>query len=567
MTGEKRRLASILLAGAATVALASPALAAEPARLAQGDDPYYRQAQEQMRRVMTQQRNTNRAKNVVLIVGDGMGFSTVTATRIFEGQRRGVDGESNVLAWEAFPYLAAAKTYSSDAQITDSAPSAVAMTAGVKTKNDIMGLDHTADVSNCEHQKTKHVTTLWEMAESIGMSTGAVTTARLTHATPGAAYAHIADRDWESDADMTPEALAAGCADIARQLVEMPFGDGLEVAMGGGRAYFLPTTADDPEDEGKKGRRKDGRDLTKAWLDRYSNSGAFVWNKEQFDKLYPNSVDHVLGLFEMSHMEYEHDRPKDKGGEPSLAEMAEKAIDILAKNPEGYLLMVEGGRVDHASHAGNAYRTLSDGVALNDAVKAVLRKVNLDETLIVVTGDHSHTLTINGYAKRGNPILGISVGVDDKVILGDDGKPYTTISFANGPGSKEPRPAAPATAAAAPAQTAPAATAEPAVQTGAATPPKTDAAAPAYAGKPRPDVTMEQATDPDYIQQALVPMASETHGGEDLGIYAIGPWAHLFQGTVEENYTFHVMDFASRISERAAAAAGGAQPVRKAEVK
>jgi alkaline phosphatase len=402
------------------------------------------------------------------------------------------------------------------------------------------------------------------------MSTGAVTTARLTHATPGATYAHIADRDWESDADMTPEALAAGCADIARQLVEMPFGDGLEVAMGGGRAYFLPTTADDPEDEGKKGRRKDGKDLTNAWLDRYSNSGAFVWNKEQFDKLYPNSVDHVLGLFEMSHMEYEHDRPKDKGGEPSLAEMAEKAIDILAKNPEGYVLMVEGGRVDHASHAGNAYRTLTDGVALNEAVKAVLRKVNLDETLIVVTGDHSHTLTINGYAKRGNPILGISVGVDDKVILGDDGKPYTTISFANGPGSKEPKPAAPATAAAAPAQTAPAATAEPAVQTGAATPPKTDAATPAtpaYAGRPRPDLTMEQATDPDYIQQALVPMASETHGGEDLGIYAIGPWAHLFQGTVEENYTFHVMDFASQISERAMATAAGAQPVRKAEAK
>ena len=59
-------------------------------------------------------------------------------------------------------------------------------------------------------------------------------------------------------------------------------------------------------------------------------------------------------------------------------------------------------------------------------------------------------------------------------------------------------------------------------------------------------ITMEQAMDPDYIQQSLVPMASETHGGEDLGIYAIGPWAHLFQGTVEENYTFHVMNFASQ---------------------
>lgn len=572
MTRRTHHLSALLLAGVAAAALlaAPAATAAEQARLSQGDDPYYRQAQEQMRRIMTQQRNTNRAKNVILVVGDGMGYSTVTGIRIFEGQQRGVDGESNVLSWESFPYMAASKTYSSDAQITDSAPSAVAMTAGVKTRNDIMGLDHTAEVKNCEHQKTKHVTTLWEMAESIGMSTGAVTTARLTHATPGATYSHIAFRDWESDADMTPEALQQGCADIARQLVEFPFGDGLEVAMGGGRDRFLPVTADDPEDEGKKGKRKDGKDLTQAWTTRYGNSGAFVWNKEQFDKLDPKNVDHVLGLFEMSHMEYEHDRPKDKGGEPSLAEMAEKAIDVLAKNPEGYVLLVEGGRIDHGSHAGNAYRTFSDGVAMNEAVKTILRKVNLDETLIVVTGDHSHTLTINGYAKRGNPILGISVDVDGQVVLADDGKPYTTVSFANGPGSKEPKPpAAPATAAAPAAQTAPAATSEPAGQTGAATPPKTETvpAAPAYAGRPRPDVTMEQATDPDYIQQALVPMPSETHGGEDLGIYAIGPWSHLFQGTVEENYTFHVMDFASKISERAMAAANGQQPTKKAEAK
>jgi alkaline phosphatase len=107
---SRRRVASALLAGAALAALASATTArAEDARLSQGDDPYYKQAHEAMRRIMTQQRNTNRAKNVILIVGDGMGFSTVTAARIFEGQQRGVDGESNVLAWEAFPYLAASK--------------------------------------------------------------------------------------------------------------------------------------------------------------------------------------------------------------------------------------------------------------------------------------------------------------------------------------------------------------------------------------------------------------------------------------------------------------------------
>ncbi|MGD9509834.1 MAG: alkaline phosphatase [Geminicoccaceae bacterium] len=501
------KLSLSLVLGTAALALVAGQARAEDARLVQGDDPYFKQAQGQLQRILTQPRNTNQAKNVILVVGDGMGFSTVTAARIFEGQQRGVDGESNILAWEAFPHMAASKTYSSDAQITDSAPSAVAMTTGVKTINDVMGINHTSKLDSCDDQKNKAVTTLWEMAESIGMSTGLVTTATATHATPGATYSHIASRDWESDAAMPPEAIAAGCADIARQLVEMRYGDGLEVAMGGGRANFLPDTVDDPEDEGKKGKRKDGRDLTKAWLERYGNSGAFVWNQEQFDQLDPANVDHVLGLFEMSHMEFDYDRPKDKAGEPSLAEMAGKAIDILSKNPEGFVLLVEGGRVDHGSHAGNAFRTLTDAVALNEAVKTILRKVDLDETLVVVTGDHSHTLTIAGYAKRGNPILGISIGVDGEPMLGLDAKPYTTVSFANGPGGQQK-------------------------------------------GQERPAVTMEEATDPDYIQQTLVPMRSETHGGEDLGIYAIGPWSHLFQGTVEENYTFHVMNYASKIGER-----------------
>ena len=230
----------------------------------------------------------------------------------------------------------------------------------------------------------------------------------------------------------------AGCKDIARQLVDMPYGDGFEVAMGGGRANFLPETAADPEDEGKKGKRKDGADLTQAWLERYGDGGRLRLEPRAVRRrsIRPTST-MCSGSSRWSHMEYDHDRPKDKAGEPSLAEMAEKAIDILSKNPEGYVLLIEGGRVDHGSHAGNAFRTLTDAVALNEAVKAVLRKVDLDETLIVVTGDHSHTLTIAGYAKRGNPILGISVGVDDKPILAADGKPYTTIGFANGPGGSE----------------------------------------------------------------------------------------------------------------------------------
>jgi alkaline phosphatase len=549
-----------LLASAAVLGLSVGAARAADGPLVQASDAYFAQAQAQLQRALAAQPNTRQAKNVILFVGDGLGTSTVTAARIFEGQQRHVDGESNVLAFEAFPHVALSKTYSSDAQVSDSAPTATAMMSGVKLRNDTTGVNASVPVGDCRAALANQVTTIAEMAEMAGMSTGAVSTARITHATPAAVYSHTPHRDWESDTDMPAEAMQEGCVDIARQLVEMKPGDGLEVAMGGGRQHFLPETAADPEDEGKKGRRKDGLDLTQKWVERYGNSGAYVWNKAQFDQLGPANVDHVLGLFERSHAEHEFDRPKDKGGEPSLAEMTAKAIDILKKNPQGFFLMVEGGRIDHASHAGNAFRTLSDTVALNEAVKTALGKVSLEDTLIVVTADHSHSLTINGYPKRGNPILGVVVNVEGKVELAADGKPYTTLAYANGPGAwatAETRPAEQAAVGAAP-SVQPAA--GPAAAAGDA---KAQAEPNKVEARHRPDAAGVDTTDPDYIQQAAVPLASETHTGEDVPIYAAGPWSHLFQNTVEQNYIFHVMDHATRISERAVASTSG-QPVKKA---
>jgi len=205
-------------------------------------------------------------------------------------------------------------------------------------------------------------------------------------------------------------------------------------------------------------------------------------------------------------MQYEADRAKDKGGEPSLAEMTGKAIDILDNNNKGYFLLVEAGRIDHAHHAGNAARALEDGSAFDDAVQQALNKTYQEDTLIIVTADHSHTLTMQGYAKRGNPILGLSVGIDDKghakstPNLADDGKPYTTLSYYNGPG--------------------------------------------AIVGK-REDLNDVDTTDLDYIQQALLPMSSESHAGEDVAVYARGPKAWLMSGSMEQNYIFHVMANAS----------------------
>ena len=89
--------------------------------------------------------------------------------------------------------------------------------------------------------------------------------------------------------------------------------------------------------------------------------------------------------------------------------MTRAAIDRLSSNSDGYVLLVEGGRIDHANHYGNAYRALTDTVALSDAVRAATEATSAKDTLIIVTADHSHTLGFVGYPTRGNPILGLSL--------------------------------------------------------------------------------------------------------------------------------------------------------------
>ena len=492
------------LLASATV-LAGPAIAQDA--LPQVNDSYYKQAQAELDRIVARQPNTGKAKNVILFIADGLSVPTVTAARIFDGQRKGVDGESNKLAFEdLLPYVALAKTYTHDAQVADSAPTATAMVSGVKSVNGTVGVSQAVKYKECATAKDAAVTTIFEQAEMAGLSTGIISTARITHATPAAAYAKVANRDQENDSQLSDADKAAGCKDIAAQLVDWPAGNGFEVILGGGRSNFMLKEQADPEADGKTGSRTDGRDLVKEWQAKY-NDAAYVWNKTEFDAIDPAKTGHLFGLFERSHMQYEADRAKDKGGEPSLAEMTEKAIDMLSRDEDGYVLMVEAGRVDHAHHAGNAYRALDDTIAMSDAVKAALARVNPEETLVIVTADHSHTLSIAGYPKRNNPILGIAG-------MADDGKPYTTLGYQNGPGAK--------------------------------------------AEGARADLTNVDTTDPDFLQQALVPLGeSETHAGDDVPVFAQGPWAHLFQGVIEQNMIYHVIakatDMAAKPQKQASA--------------
>ena len=453
-----------------------------------------------------------RARNVILFVGDGMGITTVTAARILEGQQKGGSGEDNALAFERLPFVALSKTYSANQQTPDSAPTMSAMMTGIKTNDGVISIG--PEVAHGEGARdvvqAAARPTLLELAEAAGLATGVVSTARLTHATPAACFAHTAARDWEADGDRP---AGATVPDVAAQLIDRfgagGIGDGLEVALGGGREKFLPASTRDPEDRGAHGVRRDGRDLTREWRRKFG--GRFVHDRAGFEAVDPARTTHLLGLFERSHMEYDADRARDAGGEPSLAEMTAKAIDILARNPRGWFLMVEGGRIDHAHHAGNAYRALTDTIALSDAVRAALAKVDLRDTLVIVTADHSHVFTMAGYPARGNPILGkvVEPGASGPALAAD-GKPYTTLGYANGAGFHD----------------------------------GASVAAP-YPRSPRAgrsaDLARVDTTHPDFHQEALVPLASETHGGEDVAIFAGGPAAQFFHGVQEQSHVFYVM--------------------------
>ena len=469
-----------------------------------------------------------KAKNVILFVGDGMGVSTVTAARILDGQMNGLAGEENQLSFDKFPFSGLSKTYNVDAQTPDSAGTMTAMMSGIKTDVGVIGVDEDIERGDCSTVVGNELVTALELAEIAGKSTGIISTARITHATPAATYAKSADRNWEDISDMPEDAITAGCSDIAEQLVNFEANleanfegldvDGLEVVMGGGRRHFLPRDEafNSPDAASSvEGDRTDGRDLTAEWQAMYEN-GVYIYDKSGFDGLDTETTERVFALFNESHMQYEADRGNDIAGEPSIAEMTSAAIKVLDNNEEGFFLMVESGRIDHAHHAGNAYGALYDTIAFAEAVDTADKLTDDEETLIIVTADHGHVFTIAGYPKRGNPILGKVVNVgSDEAATAADGTPYTTLGYTNGLGFRN---------------------------LGDVT--NSDASYLEGPDTGRKDITDVDTTTPGYHQEALIPLGSETHSGEDVGIYAKGPGAFLVNGTNEQSVIFHVIDFA-----------------------
>jgi alkaline phosphatase len=273
-----------------------------------------------------------RPKNVILMIPDGFGTGSVTMARMALGRK---------LALDSF-ITGATDTRSSDNFVTDSAAAGTALAAGIRTYNGAISLD----------DDRQPVGTVLEAAKARGMRTGLVTTTRITHATPAVFAAHVPARSMEEE--------------IAAQMLAT----GPDVMLGGGIEFFRPR----PD-----GRRTDDRDL----LAEARTAGYTVLTE---GRELAAAQGRVLGLFSTSHLAYEVDRPGT--GQPSLAEMTEKALALL-DNPRGFFVMVEGGRIDHAAHGNDAVGHLHDVVAYDDAVAAALAFAERDgQTLVISVADH-----------------------------------------------------------------------------------------------------------------------------------------------------------------------------------
>lgn len=436
------------------------------------------------------------AKNVIFFLGDGMGLNTLTAARIF------AVGESGDLTIDTLPESAFVKTFSNNAQVTDSAASMAAYMTGVKQNNGVIsmstdtrsiapGEDKNGNrlVNRCENGTP--APTLAELARQRGIATGIVTNTSVTDATPATVYAHFCHRKVENDiaAAMVPGGAGYNAA----------LGKGLDLVFGGGVQFFTPFE--------KGGKRSDGRDL----LAELSARGYRVaTSPAQMLALDNTSAQPAIGLFAQNHMSYDAER--DAARQPALPEMTRKAIDMLAQKPGGFFLVVEGGLIDHALHATLAKRALQETVQFNAALKAAIERMQqldpgLKNTLIVATADHDHTLLLNGYPPRTGPTTPTNPGVlglvrnipDGKLKLDKDGAPITIIGFGTGEHRKESR-------------------------VGVA-------------------LTDEMAAADDYHQEAVVRVkpGSETHGGTDVYLGAIGANAELFRGTIDNTRVFSLI--------------------------
>jgi alkaline phosphatase len=329
---NRRNFLNVSLLAAAGSALVKPAFASEPLPHSSSSSP------------------KKIAKNIIFLVSDGMSLGTLTMSDLFLRRKEGRGANWLNLYRERKATHALVDTASADSLVTDSAAGSSAWGCGVRVKNG----------SLCVAPDGSKPQTILQKFKQAGRGTGCVTTVTITHATPAGFAVNISNRGSEDD--------------VATQYLERKF----DVLMGGGAEFFSASS------------RKDKRDL----FGEFSKAGYHV-ARTRSEMLASASAKSILGVFTKGALPYSLDRSADlalQTATPTLAEMTQTAIDALKTNPNGFILQVEGGKVDWGAHANDIGALLYDQIAFDEAIATALRFAESNgETLVIITSDHGNS--------------------------------------------------------------------------------------------------------------------------------------------------------------------------------
>ena len=290
------------------------------------------------------------------------------------------------------------------------------------------------------------------------------------------------------------------CQDIAAQLVRRQPGNKFRVVLGGGRKFFNNS-------EAAEDGRTVGSDLITEWLEEKAEAGEraeYVRSAQELAAVDPANTDFLLGIFTEEEFEYKLDLAEETQ-QPRLVEMTRKAIEILERGEKGFVLFVEAAHIDKAHHDNWAKKALEEVLELEAAVEAAVTGRRETESLVVVTADHSHALTINGYPRREVDITGYD-GFPGSQQRADDPQQsyYPTLMYSSGPGRREAD----------------------------------------Y------DVSRDKSLlTKDYVAPATIYRESASHQGEDVPLYATGPQSHLFRGLLDQHHIPHILAYGACIGE------------------
>lgn len=318
-------------------------------------------------------------RNLIFMVSDGMGPTSLSMTRSFRQIKSGLPFDSALVLDQYL--IGSSRTRSTSSLITDSAAGATAFSCGLKSYNGAIGV--LPDQSPCG--------TVLEAAKKKGYMTGLVVTTRITDATPACFAAHVNHRSEEDR--------------IAEQEVgDHPLGQVVDLILGGGRCHFLPNTTDGS----CRGDEKDIVDLAKK------NGFNYIDNREGFDGLKLGSAVKLplLGLVANTDIPYEVDRRNMNDVYPSLDEMARTALKALSDatkdSEQGFFLMIEGSRIDHAGHANDPIAQVHEVLAYDQAFASVVEFLERDDVEGVLVGTSDHETGGLATARREFVLLGQS---------------------------------------------------------------------------------------------------------------------------------------------------------------